>query len=117
MTSNFITFIIFGILALGASYILFRNLPKLIDYLFDRVPGFKKVDKTLAYFLSDSLGIALVVLATIYFITLLPESATFIAVLLTIASGAFIFISEGWLGDALAGGVCNYFLSIRLANG
>lgn len=103
MDSKFLTFIVFGILTLGASYILFRNLPRLIDYLFDRLPGLKNVDKTLAYFLSDSFGIALVILATIYLITLLPENATFIAVLLTIGSGAFIFISEGWFGDALAG--------------
>jgi small-conductance mechanosensitive channel len=103
MDSNFLLFIVLGLIALAISYILFRNLPRLIDYIFDRVPGLKKVDKTLAYFLSDSFGIALIVLATIYLITLLPENATFVAILVTVGSGAFIFISEGWFGDALAG--------------
>ena len=103
MNMNFLVFVGFSIVALGISYILFRNLPKWIDYLFDRVPFLNKVDKTLAHFLADSFGIALVVMATVYFILLLPENASFVAVLLTIASGAFIFISEGWFGDALAG--------------
>lgn len=103
MDSNFFSFVVFGFIALAISYLLFRNLPRFIDYIFDRVPGLNKVDKTLAYFLSDSFGIALIILATIYLITLLPENATFVAILVTVGSGAFIFISEGWFGDALAG--------------
>ena len=103
MDVNFLVFVGFSIVALGISYFLFRNLPNWIDSLFDRVPILTKVNKTLAHFLADSFGIAIVVMATVYFILLLPENASFMAVLLTIASGAFIFISEGWFGDALAG--------------
>jgi small-conductance mechanosensitive channel len=103
MDINFLVFILFGIIALGVSYALFRALPRLIDYLFDRAPGFNRIDKTLAYFLSDSFGVALVILVVIYVLTLLPKSAALVAILITVASGAFIFTSEGWLGDALAG--------------
>ncbi|MCP4142073.1 MAG: mechanosensitive ion channel family protein [Chloroflexi bacterium] len=103
MDINFLIFLGFSVIVLGVSYVLFRNIPKWIDYLFDRVPLLNKVNKTLAHFLADSFGITLVVMAIVYFILLLPENASFVAVLLTIASGAFIFISEGWFGDALAG--------------
>ena len=103
MDTNFPFFVLFGIIVLVVSYVLFRFLPRLIDYLFDHMPGLKRIDKTLSYFLSDSFGIALVILAIIYVLTLLPKSASMIAVVITVASGAFIFTSEGWLGDALGG--------------
>ena len=103
MATNFLVSVLLGIIVLVVGYILFRLLPRLIDYFFDHTPGFKRVDKTLAYFLSDSFGIAMVILAGIYVLTLLPKSAALIAVFITVASGAFIFTSEGWLGDALAG--------------
>jgi len=71
--------------------------------VFDKVPGFKLINKTLAYFISDSFGTAIVGTGVFYAISLLPQSAQAVAMLITIGSGAFIFISEGWLGDALAG--------------
>jgi small-conductance mechanosensitive channel len=103
MNSNFITYTIFAIITLALVYLVFRHLPRLIDKLFDDVSGFDRVDKTLAYFLSEALGIVLLAIVAIYVLTLLPQSALLIAMLVTIASGAFIFTSEGWLGDAMAG--------------
>jgi len=94
---------LFGIISLIVGYIIVRLLPKLSDYLFDKVPGLKRVDKTIAYFLSDIFGAIIVALIAIYLLSLLPSTASLIAVFITVASGAFIFTSEGWLGDALAG--------------
>jgi len=57
------TFIIYGLSGLAlliVSYILLRYLRRLIDLLFDKVPGFNQIDKTLSYFISDSFGTALV---------------------------------------------------------
>ena len=100
------TFIIYGLSGLAlliVSYILLRYLPRLIDLLFDKVPGFNQIDKTLSYFISDSFVTALVGTGVFYAVSLIPQSAQALAMLITVGSGAFIFISEGWLGDALAG--------------
>lgn len=99
--------IAFGVLFL--SYILLRYLPKFIDLFFDHVPLIKRINKTLAYFVSDSFGTALVGAGIIYAVSLLPQSAQALAMLITVGSGAFIFISEGWLGDALAGASLQLF--------
>jgi len=103
MDTNLYSYILFGVGILVVSYVLLRYLPRLLDLFFDRVPGAKQVDKTLAYFLSDSFGTAIVGTAVFYAVSRLPQSAQAVAMLITIGSGAFIFISEGWLGDALAG--------------
>jgi len=103
MDNNFLIYFAIGIGLLFVSYLILRYLPRLIDLFFEKVPGVKRVDKTLAYFLSDSFGTLLVGIGIFYAVSLLPQSAQAIAMLITVGSGAFIFISEGWLGDALAG--------------
>lgn len=100
---NIFVFIAIGFAGMIAGYTVFRYLPKLLDQVFEKVPGFNRVNKTLAYFVSESVGIGLVVMLGIYGMGQLPESAALIAVLLTVASGAFIFTSEGWVTDAFAG--------------
>jgi small conductance mechanosensitive channel len=100
---TFLTIAGASIAAIIVIYILFHYLPRLMETLFEKAPGLRRVDKTLSYFIADSLGIGMVFVLIIYGITLLPQNATLIAMLVTIASGAFIFLSEGWFGDALAG--------------
>lgn len=100
---NIFVFIALGFAGMTAGYTVFRYLPRLIDQFFDKVPVFNRLNKTLAYFISESIGIGLVVMLGIYGMGQLPESAALIAVLLTVASGAFIFTSEGWVTDAFAG--------------
>lgn len=100
---NILVFIAIGFGGMIAGYTVFRYLPKLIDQIFDKTPGLNRVNKTLAYFISESIGIGLVVMLAFYSLGQLPESAVLIAVLLTVASGAFIFTSEGWVTDAFAG--------------
>jgi small-conductance mechanosensitive channel len=103
MDTSLPIYILVAIGLLVVSYILLRHLPRLMDLIFDRVPGFKLINKTLAYFVSDSFGTTIVGAGVFYAVSKLPQSAQALAMLITIGSGAFIFISEGWLGDALAG--------------
>ncbi len=103
METNSLLYFVSGTVILIIAYVILRYLPRLIDLFFEKVPGAKRVDKTLAYFLSDSFGTVLVGIGIFYAVSLLPQNAQVLAMLITIGSGAFIFISEGWLGDALAG--------------
>jgi small conductance mechanosensitive channel len=103
MNTNIILYFGCGTGILIISYVILRYLPRLIDLIFEKVPVVKRVDKTLAYFLSDSFGTVLVGIGIFYAVSFLPQNAQVLAMLITIGSGAFIFISEGWLGDALAG--------------
>lgn len=95
--------VVLGIVAMIMGYTTFRFLPKIVDWIFDKTPILNRVDKTIAYFVSESVGIGVMIVLAILGFGELPESAAAIAVLLTVASGAFIFTSEGWVTDAFAG--------------
>ena len=100
---NIVNIVIFAVIASIVGYAFFRFLPRLIERIFEKSPGLNRIDKTIPFFLADLLGIGLIVFAIISVLQQLPESATIIAVVITVASGAFIFTSEGWVGDAFAG--------------
>ncbi len=115
MDTDFLIFLASGAVLLTISYLVFRNLPRWIEKFFTLSP-FNKLDKTLTHFLADSLGIMVLVAAIVYGVLLLPEATALVAVLLTVASGAFIFISEGWFGDALAGVSLQLFPQFKIGD-
>ncbi len=101
--ANFWQFAITGLVSFLLLAIALRLLPNVLDRLFDNVPGFDRIDKTAAYFLSDSFGITLLILFGVFALAQLPDDGRLVALVITVASGAFIFTSEGWAQDALAG--------------
>lgn len=92
-----------GLLTFIAAAIALRLLPTILDSVFDRVPGMNRFDKTAAYFLSDSLGIGFLIMLGVFTLSRMPVDGRIVALVVTVASGAFIFTSEGWAQDALAG--------------
>lgn len=101
--TEFWQFAITGLIIFFLTAIALRLLPKVLDRLFDSVPGFDRIDKTAAYFLSDSFGITILLLLGIFALSRTPGDGQLVALVITVASGAFIFTSEGWAQDALAG--------------
>ncbi len=53
--------------------------------------------------LIDLISVSVVIGLFIYGLSTLDDSAQFVAILITVISGAFIFTSEGWVQDAFAG--------------
>lgn len=88
---------ILGALVLG--YGLFRFLPQVLDSILNRTP----FNKTLGYFVSDSMGFLIILVLIVSGVLQLDENARVVAILITVGSGAFIFTSEGWIQDAFAG--------------
>ena len=104
MSSTFLLYIL-GVVVVGFVLIILRR------YVFNRIlSNLPEGQRSTISFIVDVVSVGLVIGLLFYGLGQLEESAQIIAILITVASGAFIFTSEGWIQDAFAG------LGLQLSN-
>ncbi len=95
--SDLLVVYIVGAVILGLVLIILRR------GLNGYASGLSETSRSQVHFARDVLTILIILGGILYALSQLEESAQLVAIVITDISGAFIFTSEGWLQDLLAG--------------
>lgn len=95
--SDLLVVYIVGAVILGLVLIILRR------GLNGYASGLSETSRSQVHFARDVLTILIILGGILYALSQLEESAQLVAIVITVISGAFIFTSEGWLQDLLAG--------------